>query len=352
MNRCAFGCGVGLSPRVRGNRLYEVQNFLGERSIPACAGEPTGDVIKEPAGKVYPRVCGGTSEVASLYTLKVGLSPRVRGNLLGAKDIHTEEGSIPACAGEPIAIALSYLARRVYPRVCGGTDPRTSVTDFGVGLSPRVRGNQCGPILQASEGGSIPACAGEPRAYDLNQPQEPVYPRVCGGTFLNSPTSIRLSGLSPRVRGNPMLRTSPYSSVGSIPACAGEPAIRSSTLLNNAVYPRVCGGTRLWDTPAVPSLGLSPRVRGNHSPATTTEERAGSIPACAGEPVTFPNSAVTFRVYPRVCGGTSLWRAKCWGCSGLSPRVRGNPSYATTPTTGVRSIPACAGEPRSSGRPP
>ena len=30
-------------------------------------------------------------------------------------------GSIPACAGEPEAMAIPMEIRRVYPRVCGGT---------------------------------------------------------------------------------------------------------------------------------------------------------------------------------------------------------------------------------------
>ena len=31
------------------------------------------------------------------------------------------DGSIPACAGEPPVAIISSILRRVYPRVCGGT---------------------------------------------------------------------------------------------------------------------------------------------------------------------------------------------------------------------------------------
>ena len=49
--------------------------------------------------------------------------------------------SIPACAGEPDAAALSVYHSTVYPRVCGGTDCSITVRADSAGLSPRVRGN-------------------------------------------------------------------------------------------------------------------------------------------------------------------------------------------------------------------
>ena len=95
---------------------------------------------------VYPRVCGGTSA-----TWGAGIN---------------ENGSIPACAGEPLK---------------GEAVP----SSWTVGLSPRVRGN---PTLTRFSSyrpshWSIPACAGEPRT-----PQ-------AGGVADSM-------GLSPRVRGN------------------------------------------------------------------------------------------------------------------------------------------------------
>ena len=74
---CAF---VGLSPRVRGNlALFLVGGFLFG-SIPACAGEPCGAARPFPGMEVYPRVCGGTAGHRSAGRTPVGLSPRVRGN--------------------------------------------------------------------------------------------------------------------------------------------------------------------------------------------------------------------------------------------------------------------------------
>ena len=71
--------------------------------------------------------------------------------------------------------------------------------------------------------GSIPACAGEPESFFNEIVSHPVYPRVCGGTIASLLDSKTVKGLSPRVRGNHLLRRRPGAFLGSIPACAGEP---------------------------------------------------------------------------------------------------------------------------------
>ena len=50
--------------------------------------------------------------------------------------------------------------------------------------------------------------------------------------------------------------------------------------------------------------GLSPRVRGNHTPFSTPPLVLGTIPACAGEPMAGRDYPEGKRDYPRVCGGT------------------------------------------------
>ena len=91
-------------------------------------------------------------------------------------------------------------------------------------------------------------------------------------------------GLSPRVRGNLQGRIIISVAARSIPACAGEPSKTAHAAIRPRVYPRVCGGTIpiLWDK--IVDWGLSPRVRGNHRRMRARTMKAGSIPACAGEP--------------------------------------------------------------------
>ena len=96
----------------------------------------------------------------------------------------------------------------------------------------------------------------------MGEPHE-VYPRVCGGTVGGSMAGIGVRGLS-----------------------------------------RVCGGTDVLRHGESLVKGLSPRVRGNHQGPYRGGDRAGSIPACAGEPMRWFAAAGMPWVYPRVCGGT------------------------------------------------
>ena len=194
--------GSGLSPRVRGNHMATTVRNPKLRSIPACAGEPYPGTLPQPRAQVYPRVCGGTSDRYWVYPIGTGLSPRVRGNPVAVLDAVDNGGSIPACAGEPW-----------WPT-------------FGLGLAR-----------------SIPACAGEPIWRPCSNSKKSVYPRVCGGTGVGKGEGVEYGGLSPRVRGNQVDPTKDLANIGSIPACAGEPQSFPAFRLVTGVYPRVCGGT-------------------------------------------------------------------------------------------------------------
>ncbi len=111
----------GLSPRVRGNRAESSEDFVAGGSIPACAGEPQSTLFAGGLQRVYPRVCGGTIVKWIKHEGIEGLSPRVRGNLALVSGLALGTGSIPACAGEPMASSARHWRFRVYPRVCGGT---------------------------------------------------------------------------------------------------------------------------------------------------------------------------------------------------------------------------------------
>ena len=90
---------------------------------------------------VYPRV-GGATDVGLLSGVAVlGLSPRGRGNLDVGEDGITENRSIPAWAGQPPSFALQERLDQVYPRVGGATPLEVESCLCRVGLSPRGRGN-------------------------------------------------------------------------------------------------------------------------------------------------------------------------------------------------------------------
>ena len=86
-------------------------------------------------------MCGGTGCPADCHSSARGLSPRVRGNRADAVGAADAGRSIPACAGEPKQPETGKRPLAVYPRVCGGTSGDFANRSIGVGLSPRVRGN-------------------------------------------------------------------------------------------------------------------------------------------------------------------------------------------------------------------
>ena len=334
----------GLSPRVRGNRLIMAGSVNKVRTIPACAGEPRLPARNSARCMDYPRVCGGTARHRATQAGTQGLSPRVRGNpspeATSAPDAGLSprvrgnlgrngasrigKGTIPACAGEPLHGSGGQSPGEDYPRVCGGTKLSDDLGSTKTGLSPRVRGNPRFPFVSPTASRTIPACAGEPPAGGRTRCQNRDYPRVCGGTRCRRHGQVGTAGLSPRVRGNLCQHPGCEALHGTIPACAGEPASIPALCTTTGDYPRVCGGTPFAGMRVGRIAGLSPRVRGNLSSVSMCQPLWGTIPACAGEPRSSPARSRRSRDYPRVCGGTQTELIRDMQDWGLSPRVRGN----------------------------
>ena len=207
----------------------------------------------------------------------------MRGNRESGRWERDYRGSIPACAGEPPAQPTLTGWRQVYPRVCGGTNGGRGGT-ITLEVYPRV-------------------CGGTSAIESVQTPCRGLSPRV-RGTGIMTPRCVRYFGLSPRVRGNLEPPDAAFATFGSIPACAGEPLLIRSQDGQDKVYPRVCGGTSPISVRRPGAAGLSPRVRGNHPSPLIQSMAWRSIPACAGEPCLRTHPGDAQQVYPRVCGGT------------------------------------------------
>ena len=107
----------------------------------------------------------------------------------------------------------------------------------------------------------------------------------------------------------------------------------------------MCGATRWRNLRQRVVSGLSPRVRGNLLKFGFVSGRHRSIPACAGQPKTLKGWRYQLAVYPRVCGATLITEFQEAWMRGLSPRVRGNRSRWKWWKRHRGSIPACAGQP-------
>ena len=233
---------------------------------------------------VYPRAYGGTIGPDRMEGGNGGLSPRIRGNLALVDGTRLAVGSIPAHTGEPWCRRDRRIGCRVYPRAYGGTTALMVPAVRRRGLSPRIRGNHLGASAWPSWTRSIPAHTGEPRVRGLPAYSQTVYPRAYGGTESEGSPILRPWGLSPRIRGNRGCLGRSAGSGGSIPAHTGEPSWDSLWPVVFRVYPRAYGGTTDRSLSYPCGSGLSPRIRGNHSRGLAGILAKRSIPAHTGEP--------------------------------------------------------------------
>ncbi len=87
------------SPRVRGTPFHRHARNLNTRFIPACAGNTHRCDASERTKSVHPRVCGEHTGRPSTVCNERGSSPRVRGTHLERDVVRLRERFIPACAG-------------------------------------------------------------------------------------------------------------------------------------------------------------------------------------------------------------------------------------------------------------
>ena len=172
----------GLSPRMRGNLFLPMSEHAIDGSIPAHAGKPGKYDTVFAAFGVYPRACGETFPARPPSKRMMGLSPRMRGNRLNLALVCICQGSIPAHAGKPLFFYQFRPFDWVYPRACGETRGMEMTWLYSVGLSPRMRGNRDRAQACPALGGSIPAHAGKPAASIFPGLASRVYPRACGET--------------------------------------------------------------------------------------------------------------------------------------------------------------------------
>ena len=212
-----------------------------------------------------------------------GLSPRMRGKRPGRLCQPAGQGPIPADAGETPSRTPSSMARRAYPRGCGGNRVLYLDVTYCRGLSPRMRGKQnhrAGPGLYSRP---IPADAGETSGSIFANPLAWAYPRGCGGNESGDGFASCFPGLSPRMRGKHVHGRQQRTSSGPIPADAGETSHAIAFCYTLRAYPRGCGGNSSQRLQEENHWGLSPRMRGKLNSPPFFSHCSGPIPADAGE---------------------------------------------------------------------
>ncbi len=335
----------GPSPPARGSRARPDHQGDGEGSIPACAGEPPRARFIARAVRVHPRLRGGARRSSGRAIGTSGPSPPARGSRdPGVRD-RDLAGSIPACAGEPSTEARPRSRSWVHPRLRGGAGAHHAPTPRGVGPSPPARGSPPRGRGSRLASRSIPACAGEPGARVPAALPGSVHPRLRGGASGQIRSGHAEHGPSPPARGSPRFSEKHGLPIGSIPACAGEPRGPSWSPRRGRVHPRLRGGASVGLGDVFPCPGPSPPARGSRGHRHDRRRVVGSIPACAGEPRSTRAQPRRPPVHPRLRGGAARRRAEQHALPGPSPPARGSRARPVARGGAVRSIPACAGEP-------
>ena len=136
-------------------------------SFPAHAGQ-SGFVVEIPSvAPGYPRACGAIGHVAHFASGGIGLSPRMRGNRADRLMGFRHPRAIPAHAGQSQARAIKVLGETGYPRACGAIGGTGRKKNALIGLSPRMRGNRWPSSTATPWVGAIPAHAGQSLPVNL-----------------------------------------------------------------------------------------------------------------------------------------------------------------------------------------
>ena len=207
---------------MRGTRRNTLFETVCPRIIPAYAGNTSNASNSASRWWDHPRVCGEHLGPPLAISVPEGSSPRMRGTqklvVLGVARV----GIIPAYAGNTSSQNLSSGSPWDHPRVCGEHHmPRIRKTSRQ-GSSPRMRGTQQVHAGNLSEGGIIPAYAGNTTLTPCEGSYFGDHPRVCGEHRRSLTRNVILSGSSPRMRGTPDIGTRIDSAAGIIPAYAGN----------------------------------------------------------------------------------------------------------------------------------
>ena len=290
----------GLSPRLRGLRPFSSRHGRRRRSIPASAGPAYGRFSCPSVPSVYPRVCGACCCSGGPQPHANGLSPRLRG--LSSPTTLTTRSRVYPPRLRGLRAAGVELVRSI-PRVCGACALYRPLRTLKIGLSPRLRGLAPGPFRRwaclrvyprvcgachvrdkwcREVDRSIPASSGPAWHRSPSFASGSVYPRVCGACVGERVLHLRVQGLSPRLRGLLLEVREMSDGVRSIPASAGPAATLATSHRVQRVYPRICGACYGPAGPGLAVRGLSPRLRGLPRRRSCWGGASRSIPASAG----------------------------------------------------------------------
>ena len=292
-----------------------------------------------------------------------GSSPQVRGSLGVLGVAVGRERLVPAGAGQTSVCPFLLLLSGAHPRRLGRLDhphrwrPVTGLIPAGgadrlssamrsasQGSSPQVRGRLNRVSLTTQLSGLIPAGAGQTPHPSTCASSAWAHPRRCGADAGGLSQEPYWRGSSPQVRGRPPIMATISNRAGLIPAGAGQTGRRHECGEGLRAHPRRCGAdTGSWEQ-ADNDPGSSPQVRGRLRLDAVPQPSDGLIPAGAGQTEERCWGNCGQPAHPRRCGADGFD-----GCAGVaqrgsSPQVRGRRRVGRFCRRIGRLIPAGAGQ--------
>ena len=272
----------GSSPLSRGIRdlLLLLQHLL--RIIPALAGNTRCGSGSTRSRRDHPRSRGEYAGVEEFLVSGAGSSPLSRGIPAAVRQHRHCRGIIPALAGNTLPLVDDFSAFSDHPRSRGEYLGSVSNRAAGQGSSPLSRGIRIGDVSDASTVGIIPALAGNTELVSNRQWIGEDHPRSRGEYSCQPPSISDAIGSSPLSRGILARSWRGVAGGGIIPALAGNTGRLGSRGWGWGDHPR-SRGEYLAYLYYIPGLrGSSPLSRGILYPISRAIASTGIIPALAG----------------------------------------------------------------------
>ncbi len=336
----------GSSPRARGTREGHRRLGVGDRFIPARAGNTPSRPTSTRSESVHPRARAEHLLLATCPSASGGSSPRARGTPFPPRGGPVPGRFIPARAGNTCTATTPIAPRAVHPRARGEHLVLTQSTFPWSGSSPRARGT---PELGHAPPGLarlIPARAGNTGSRRPRRKRPAVHPRARGEHLSVSTDGVQLAGSSPRARGTLLCEAQDMWANRFIPARAGNTGASRCRTWRRTVHPRARGEHLAFHQLEPREYGSSPRARGTRELDQPGRLGGRFIPARAGNTSRTAVSVSCKSVHPRArgehCGAATYQAAP----GGSSPRARGTRHRDLAATRTNRFIPARAGNTR------
>ena len=335
---------AGSSPRGRGKRQPRAPQRTVEGLIPARAGKTRSPGSAALAVTAHPRAGGENGCCCPCLWRRLGSSPRGRGKRGRAAGWWVSSGLIPARAGKTRARRRRAGRSRAHPRA-GGENALDGIKyALASGSSPRGRGKRTRGWCRRRARRLIPARAGKTSPCRASRGRSPAHPRAGGENFFDVVGDLADLGSSPRGRGKQVDLRPQVEEAGLIPARAGKTTGRRGCAAHAWAHPRAGGENVPSMTSASASSGSSPRGRGKPTRATWQDAHPGLIPARAGKTTGSRAASRTPAAHPRAGGENGKLDDTKHMLTGSSPRGRGKPIAALSPSCTSGLIPARAGK--------